>query len=159
MRPVQHGASPHQNGPMHPNPPPQYEFDDDPARIDRDAVWAWLSTEAYWGRWRSRADIDAQLDSAWRVVGAYRIDTRELVGFARAVSDGVGFAYLADVFVLEDHRGHGLGKGLLQLMIEEGPGRDFRWTLFTGDAHGLYEQFGFAEPDATAMVRPPRTGV
>lgn len=159
MRPAQHGASPRQNGPMHPNPPPQYEFDDDPARIDRDAVWAWLSTEAYWGRWRSRTDIDAQLDSAWRVVCAYRIDTRELVGFARAVSDGVGFAYLADVFVLEDHRGHGLGKGLLQLMIEEGPGRDFRWTLFTGDAHGLYEQFGFAEPDATAMVRPPRTGV
>ena len=76
-----------------------YDLDDDPRRIQRDAVWQWLSTEAYWGRWRTRADIEAQLDSAWRVVGAYRAGTDELVGFARAASDGVGFAYLADVFV------------------------------------------------------------
>ena len=66
---------------------------------------AWLSTEAYWGRWRTRADIEAQLDSAWRVVAAYRAGTDELVGFARAASDGVGFAYLADVFVVAGHQG------------------------------------------------------
>ena len=48
-----------------------YELDDDPDRIQRDVVWDWLSTDAYWGRWRSRADLDAQLDSAWRLVGAY----------------------------------------------------------------------------------------
>lgn len=87
-----------------------YELDDDPARIQRDIVWQWLSTEAYWGRWRTRAQIETQLDTAWRVVGAYRTDTGAQVGFARAVSDGVGFAYLADVFVLADHRGRGLGK-------------------------------------------------
>jgi len=46
----------------------------------------------------------------------------------------------------------------VQRMIEEGHGRDFRWVLFTADAHGLYEQFGFAEPDTTAMVRPSRQG-
>ena len=132
-----------------------YELDDDPARVPRDLVWAWLSTEAYWGRWRTRADIEAQLDSAWRVVGAYRVGTDELVGFARAASDSVGFAYLADVFVLTEHQGHGLGKRLLHTMIEDGPGAEFRWVLFTADAHGLYEQFGFAAPDATAMVRPP----
>lgn len=132
-----------------------YDLDDDPARIPRDTVWAWLSAEAYWGRWRTRADIEAQLDSAWRVVGAYRAGTDDLVGFARAASDGVAFAYLADVFVVDGHRGRGLGKRLLHAMIEDGPGRDFRWTLFTADAHGLYEQFGFATPDATAMVRPP----
>jgi len=131
-----------------------YELDDDPARIQRDVVWTWLSTEAYWGRWRSRADIDAQLDTAWRVVGVYLADTGEQVGFARAVSDGVGFAYLADVFVLDAHRGRGLGKRLIRRMIDDGPGADMRWTLFTGDAHGLYRQFGFVEPDATAMVRP-----
>jgi GNAT superfamily N-acetyltransferase len=135
-----------------------YELDDDPARIQPDVVWQYLSTDAYWGRWRSRADIDAQLASAWRVVGAYRADTGEQIGFARAVSDGVGFAYLADVFVLEGHRGNALGKQLMRRMIDEGPGRDFRWVLFTGDAHGLYEQFGFAAPDATAMVRPSRQG-
>ena len=101
------------------------------------------------------ADIEAQLDSAWRVVGAYRAGTDELVGFARAASDGVGFAYLADVFVVAEHQGSGIGKRLMQTMIEEGPGAEFRWVLFTADAHGLYEQFGFAVPDATAMVRPP----
>lgn len=135
-----------------------YELDDDPARIQPDVVWQYLSTDAYWGRWRSRADIDAQLASAWRVVGVYRTDTGEQVGFGRAVSDGVAFAYLADVFVLAEHRGHALGKQLMRCMIDEGPGRDFRWVLFTGDAHGLYEQFGFAAPDATAMVRPSRQG-
>jgi GNAT superfamily N-acetyltransferase len=135
---------------------PVYELDADPTRIQPDAVWAWLSTEAYWGRHRTRADVDRQLATAWRVVGVYRTDTGEQVGFARAVSDDVGFAYLADVFVHREHQGRGLGKRLLQLMIEDGPGPHFRWTLFTGDAHGLYKQFGFTEPGATAMVRPAR---
>ncbi|MCR2763323.1 GNAT family N-acetyltransferase [Microbacterium sp. zg.B48] len=134
----------------------EYELDDEPVRISRDAVWAWLSAQAYWGRWRTRADVDAQIENAWRVVGAYRAGTDELVGFARAASDGVGFAYLADVYVLDAHRGHGLGKRLVRTMIDEGPGAEFRWSLFTADAHGLYEQFGFAAPDATAMVRPPK---
>jgi predicted N-acetyltransferase YhbS len=52
--------------------------------------------------------------------------------------------------------GEGLGTALVRLMIDEGPGRDFRWTLFTADAHALYARFGFTEPDATAMVRRPR---
>lgn len=134
----------------------EYETDDDPGRIQPDVIWRWLSTEAYWGRQRTRADFDAQIASAWRVVGAYRSDTGEQVGFARAVSDGVNFAYLADVFVIDAHRGKDLGKHLLRLMIDGGPGRDFRWTLFTGDAHGLYRQFGFEAPDTTAMVRPAR---
>jgi GNAT superfamily N-acetyltransferase len=135
-----------------------YDLDDDPARIQRDVVWGWLSTEAYWGRWRTRDQVETQLDGAWRVVGAYRRDTGGQVAFARAVSDGVGFAYLADVFVLDGHRGDGLGKRLLRLMIDDGPGADMRWTLFTNDAHDLYRQFGFREPDATAMVRPARQG-
>lgn len=135
---------------------PDYEFDDDPARIQFDVVWEWLSTEAYWGRTRTRDDVRTQVDRAWRVVGAYHRETGAQVAFARAVSDGVTFAYLADVFVLPDHRGHALGKGLVRHMIDDGPGAHMRWTLFTSDAHGLYRQFGFAEPDATAMVRPAR---
>ncbi|MDN3495649.1 GNAT family N-acetyltransferase [Planococcus sp. APC 4015] len=131
-----------------------YEIDDDPSRIQRDAVWEWLSTEAYWGRWRTRGDVDAQLDSAWRVVGIY--DAGRQVGFARAVSDGVAFAYLADVFIVEGHRGRGLGKDLVRVMIDEGPGAHLRWVLFTADAHRLYKSFGFAAPDDTAMVRPAR---
>jgi GNAT superfamily N-acetyltransferase len=132
----------------------EIEYDDDPQRVPRDVVAHWLMTHAYWGRWRGEADIDASIEASWRVVGAYRRDTGALVGFARAVSDGVGFAYLADVFVDPAARGRGVGTGLVRTMIDDGPGALFRWTLFTGDAHGLYAKFGFVAPDATAMVRP-----
>ena len=131
-----------------------YEFDDNPGRVDTDAVWEFLSTQAYWGKFRTRADFDAQLASAWRVVGVYETATGRQVGFARAVSDGVAFAYLADVYILPDARGAGLGKELVATMIDRGPGASFRWTLHTADAHGLYKQFGFAAPDETYLERP-----
>jgi GNAT superfamily N-acetyltransferase len=135
-----------------------YLVDTDKRRIDRDWVWRMLSEEAYWHRWRSRADVETQLDGAWRVVGVYIADDGEAegrqVGYARAISDGVGEAYLADVIVDPEHRGAGVGKLLVSSMIDDGPGSLFRWTLFTNDAHGLYSQFGFAAPDASAMVRP-----
>lgn len=133
-----------------------YEFDDDPGRVDRDAVWEFLSTQAYWGKFRTRADLEAQLASAWRVVGVYETATGRQVGFARAISDGVAYAYLADVFILPDARGAGLGKELVATMIDRGPGASFRWTLHTADAHGLYRQYGFAAPDETYLERPRR---
>lgn len=132
-----------------------YVVDDDPARLDLDVVWAFLSQEAYWGRDRTRAEVEEQVRVAWRVVGTYAPDGTQ-VGFARAVSDGVRFAYLADVFVVAGHRGHGLGERLVRRMVDEGPGAHLRWVLFTQDAHGLYERFGFAPPDPTALVRPAR---
>jgi len=132
-----------------------YTLDDDPERLDLEVIWTFLSTEAYWHRWRTREDVAAQVAGAWRVVGAYD-ETGAQVGFCRALSDGVCEAYLADVFVLAGHRGHGLGKALVAAMVEDGPGPHLRWTLFTGDAHGFYAQFGFAPPDGTAMVRPGR---
>ena len=135
-----------------------YEFDDDRARVDRDALWSFLSAEAYWARWRSRADVETQLANAWRIVGVYDESTDEMVGYARAVSDGVSFAYLADVYVHSDARSNGLGKELVRVMIDAGPGPDMRWTLHTADAHGLYRQFGFAEPDSTYLERPSRIG-
>ncbi|QCB92446.1 GNAT family N-acetyltransferase [Cellulomonas shaoxiangyii] len=130
-----------------------YEVDDDPARVDLDVVWDFLSQEAYWGRDRTRAEVEEQVRVAWRVVAAYAPDGRQ-VAFARAVSDGVRFAYLADVFVVDAHRGRGLGTRVVRAMVDDGPGADLRWVLFTQDAHGLYERFGFAAPDATALVRP-----
>lgn len=132
----------------------EYELDDAPGRVDPDAVWDFLSTQAYWGKYRTRADFEAQLASAWRVVGVYEISTGRQVGFARAISDGVAFAYLADVFIAADARGAGLGKELVATMIDRGPGAQFRWTLHTADAHGLYRKFGFAEPDHTFLERP-----
>src|ERR1700749_5118585 len=133
-----------------------YEIDDDPGRIDRDAVWEFLSTEAYWGRTRGRADFEAQLASAWRVVGAYETATGRQVGFARAISDGVATAYLSDVFILPAARGGGLGRELVATMIDRGPGAGFRWSLHTTDAHELYRKFGFTEPDSRYMERRGR---
>ncbi len=60
--------------------------------MDRDTLWAFLSTEAYWGRWRTRSVVEQQLESAWRVVGVYQSGSGAMIGFARAVSDGAGFA-------------------------------------------------------------------
>jgi GNAT superfamily N-acetyltransferase len=132
-----------------------YELDDDPARVDRDALWAFLSTEAYWARWRTREAVEAQLATAWRVVGVYDQPTGAMVGFARAISDGVAFAYLADVYVAAGARGRGLGKQLVRVMIDAGPGARFRWALHTADAHRLYQQFGFSHPDDRYLERPP----
>lgn len=130
-----------------------YEFDDNPGRVDGAALWAFLSTGAYWGRWRTDGDVRACVRGSWRVVGCYD-RAGAMVGFARAVSDGVNLAYLADVYILPEHRGRGLGVRLVKEMIDDGPGRDFRWFLHTGDAHELYRKFGFNAPDATAMERP-----
>ena len=135
----------------------EYELDDAPGRVDPDAVWDFLSAQAYWGKYRTRADFEAQLASAWRVVGVYEISTGRQVGFARAISDGVAFAYLADVFIAPEARGAGLGKELVATMIDRGPGAGFRWTLHTADAHGLYRKFGFAEPDHTYLERPHKS--
>lgn len=132
----------------------EFELDDDPDRIDVNVVWMFLSTHAYWGRWRDRTHVERQLRSAWRVVGGYRRDTGRMIGFARAMSDGVSLAYLADLFVLDEARGNGVGKQLVREMVDNGPGADFRWMLHTADAHGLYERFGFRRPDDTYLERP-----
>jgi GNAT superfamily N-acetyltransferase len=131
-----------------------YEIDDDPARIDAAAAVEFLTTQAYWGRHRSGDQIRRQIAAAWRVIGAYD-GAGAMVGFARAFSDGVS-AYLADVYVLPGHRGAGLGKAIVRAMIDDGPGAGFRWMLHTADAHGLYRQFGFTEPDGLYMERPGR---
>ena len=131
-----------------------YEIDDDPGRIDPGAAVAFLTTEAYWARWRSAEDIKRQITEAWRVVGVYD-QAGAMVGFARAFADG-GSAYLADVYVLAAHRGAGLGKAIIAMMIDGGPGAGWRWMLHTSDAHGLYRQFGFAAPSFRYLERPPQ---
>ena len=129
-----------------------FELDDDPARVDLDAVWAFLSTEAYWGRERSRNEVERQVGEASRVIGLYR-EGRQ-VGFARVLSDG-RIAYLADVYVLAEHRGRGLGVELVREAVDDGSQRDLRWLLHTRDAHGLYEKFGFGPPSDRVLERPP----
>lgn len=129
-----------------------YELDDDPSRIDRAAVHRYLSGESYWARGRSREVSDAVISQAARVMGLYRGD--EQIGFVRVVSDGYTVAYVADVYVLEVHRGRGLGAELVRFAIEEGPLVSVpKWGLHTKDAHSLYERFGFAEPDGRYLER------
>jgi GNAT superfamily N-acetyltransferase len=87
------------------------------------------------------------------VVGAYAADGA-MAGFARAFSDGVSGAYLADLFVLPPWRGRGVGRRLVEEMVDNGPGREFRWMLHTADAHALYAEFGFRPPNPTYLERP-----
>jgi GNAT superfamily N-acetyltransferase len=135
--------------------PDGYELDDDPGRIDRAAVHAYLSGESYWAEGRPRALMDDLVASAWRVVGLYAPDGRQ-VGFARAVSDGHTVSYLADVYVLEAHRGRGLGLQLVRFTVDEGPLQGTKWLLHTRDMHRLYEKLGFVEPGERLMERPRR---
>ena len=91
---------------------------------------------------------------ASRVVGLYH-DGRQ-VGFCRAVAAvGVPAVYLADVYVLTEHRGRGLGVELVGEMVERGPFADRAWFLHTGDAHELYRKFGFDKPGPKLMERTP----
>ena len=135
----------------------RYELDDDPARIDRDAVHRYLSEHSYWARGRSREVQDALIDNAARVVGLY-CDGRQ-IGFSRAVSDGHVQSYLADVYVLEEHRGRGLGVALVRFSVDEGPLAETKWLLHTADAHGLYRRFGFEAPGERTLERGTRSDV
>jgi GNAT superfamily N-acetyltransferase len=129
------------------------ELDDDKGRVDRVEVHLWLAEVSYWAKGRSRATQDALIDGAARVVGLY--DGERQVGFCRAATDGVSFVYLADVYVLEDYRGRGLGEALVREMVEGGPLAGLKWLLHTSDMHPLYRKLGFAEPGYKVMERVP----
>ena len=127
-----------------------YEVDDERQRLDRAAIHAFL-TRAYWAEGRTRAEQDALIDASVRVVGLYT--SSDQVGFARAAEFDAGrFMYLADVYVLDEHRGRGLGVELVREMVENGPYADRRWILHTRDMHRLYERFGFG-PNERLMER------
>ena len=111
----------------------------------------YLSEESYWAKGRSREIVDALVESAARVVGLYH-DGRQ-IGFSRIHSDGHTMSYLADVYVLEEHRGRGLGVEVVRFSVDEGPLAKTRWFLHTRDAHDLYRRFGFAEPGPRALER------
>jgi GNAT superfamily N-acetyltransferase len=131
-----------------------FELDDDSARVDVAAVHRFLAEESYWAEGREYAVQKRLVQEAQRVVGLYRDGAQ--VGFCRAVTDGVSVCYLADVYVLPEHRGRGLGTELLREMIECGPYGGLRWSLHTEDAHELYRRFGFETPGPRAMERPAR---
>jgi ribosomal protein S18 acetylase RimI-like enzyme len=127
-------------------------LDDDPARVDVDAVHDYLANHSYWAEGKPRDVVARLVRNAQRIVGVY--DGERQVGFARAFSDGVSLAYLADVYVLPEYRGRGLGVELVREMVENGPFRELRWMLHTRDAQGLYRRFGFDRPSVRVLERP-----
>ena len=130
-----------------------YELDDDPGRVDADAVHAYLSGVSYWAAGRPRSEVERLTREAQRVVGLYK--DGEQIGYSRAFTDGTSVVYLADVYVLEEHRGRGLGIELVREMVEHGPYAERRWILHTRDMHRLYEKLGFGPPSERVMERPP----
>lgn len=130
-----------------------YELDDDRDRIDVAAVHRYISEESYWAPGREYTVMEGLIGEAARVVGLYHDDRQ--VGFCRAARCSPGMFYLADVYVLEECRGRGLGVELVREMVEPGPYREAKWLLHTSDAHELYRKFGFGLPGERAMERWP----
>lgn len=118
----------------------QFTISTDPARLDMDAICDFLA-RAYWSSTRPRERTERAIQNSL-VFGMY--DGDKQIGVARVVSDYSIFAYLCDVFIHEDYRAHGLGKWLIQTIMEHPDLKEMRrWVLVTNDAHGLYKQYGF----------------
>lgn len=119
-----------------------YTVSTDKTRLDRALIHRFLTT-SYWAEGRSQKTVDDSIEGSL-CFGVYADD--EQVGFARVVTDYATSAYLGDVFVVGAHRGEGLSKRLLRAVLGHPDLQTCSWTLFTKDAHGLYEQFGFERP-------------
>ena len=127
-----------------------------PARLDLDTIHDFLSG-SYWGKGIPREVMERSIRHSI-CFGAFAGERQ--VGFARVISDHATFAYVCDVFVLDSHRGRGVGKRIMACITSHPELQNLRlWTLFTRDAHGLYRQHGFREalhPDRLMERRAER---
>jgi GNAT superfamily N-acetyltransferase len=121
----------------------------DPARLDPEVIWRFLRT-SYWASGITLETVERSIEHSLPF-GLYDPDGGQ-AGFARAVTDRTRFAWLADVFVLEQHRGQGRGVFLVQSVLAHPELAGLRWVLATADAHGLYERFGFTTADPERMM-------
>ena len=118
----------------------------DKARLDRSVIHAFLRT-SYWAENIPLSVVDKAIDNS---LCFGLLDEDRQIGFARVITDSATFAYLADVFVLPEHRGRGLGTWLVECTVSHPELQGLRRRLLgTRDAHGLYEKFGF-----TPLRRP-----
>jgi GNAT superfamily N-acetyltransferase len=141
-----------------------YLITDDPSRLDLDVIHAYLSRESYWAADIPRDIVERSLQNSL-CLGAYAPGSPSAgapakagaqVGLARLVTDYATYAWLCDVFVIESHRRHGLGKALIQAVVSHPRLQNLRrLALATRDAHGLYAQFGFT-PLATPQTHMER---
>ncbi|HEY3974259.1 MAG TPA: GNAT family N-acetyltransferase [Candidatus Sulfotelmatobacter sp.] len=114
----------------------------DRARLDLNVIHAFLSTISYWAKGIPREVVARSIEHSL-CFGVYD-GTGAQVGFARVISDFATYAYIADVFILECHRGRGLGKRLMEFIVQHPALQGMRrWNLTTRDAHSLYAQLGF----------------
>jgi GNAT superfamily N-acetyltransferase len=114
-----------------------------------EAIQKWLSEKSYWSPGISYEKVKTSVDHSY-CIGIFKDGAQ--VGFARLVTDYVVFAYLADVYVLEEHRGQGLSKKMMEILFEQDWTKGLRRIMLgTRDAHGLYKQYGF-----TPMAAPDR---
>lgn len=126
-----------------------YTISDERGRLDMVLIHRFISEDSYWGQGRPIEVVRRSVDNSMPF-GIYH--GAEMVGFARVVTDRATFAWLADVFVAEAHRGRGLSKWLVEVILAHAELQGLRrWLLATKDAHGLYRQFGFDE-----LRRPER---
>lgn len=130
------------NNPLSRSQTLSYLISTDKTRLDRALIHRFL-TSSYWAEGRSREVVDASIEGSL-CFGVYQGEAQ--LGFARVITDYATFAYLADVFILDTHRGKGLSKRLVGTVLAHPPLQTCSWTLFTKDAHGLYTQFGFERP-------------
>jgi len=118
-----------------------YLLSDDPARLNIGAIHAYLK-RSYWAEEIPLELVERSIQSSLNI-GAYT-EQGDQVGFVRCISDYATFCYVCDVYVLEEHRGQGLSKALMQMATDHPKLQGLRrWGLVTADAHGLYQQFGF----------------
>ncbi len=127
-----------------------YVISTDSDDFDLDVFHRWISEQSYWANGRTRETTEAAVANSL-VFGAYSSEGT-MVGAARVVTDCATFGWLCDLFVIEGHRGNGLGRALVEAVVLHPCLYDTkRIILATGDAHGLYEQYGFKE-----LGRPER---
>jgi len=135
----------------------EFEISTDPARIDLAFVHGFLAS-SYWAKGVPMEIMQRAIRHSI-CFGIYLYQRPQQVGFARVVTDRATFAYLADVFVVESHRGKGLSKWLMECIKAHPDLQGLRrWSLITRDAHGLYRQFGFAplaNPDRWMELHNP----
>ena len=125
-----------------------YRITTDPAHFDIAMVHGYL-TSCYWAEGIPRETVKRSIAGAL-CFGLFERDAQ--IGFARVITDYATYAYLADVFILEPHRGKGLSTWMMECILADSRLQGLRrWSLVTRDAHGLYEKFGF-----TALANPQR---
>jgi GNAT superfamily N-acetyltransferase len=126
-----------------------FSISNDHGLLDFEVIYKYLSEDSYWAKGIDAERVRKAIENSM-CFGVYK--QNEQIGLARVITDEATFAYICDVFILEEFRGQGLSKWLIQSIIEHPDLQGLRrWSLATLDAHGLYSQFGF-----TQISRPER---